>query len=68
MFIMAFANLVGFSFGLDGLSILLARVFTTEGILLGLKILFSFITGAHLMFAIRRDEKLKYGAQYVKNF
>lgn len=68
IFLMMFANLVGFSFGLSGLEILLAGLYSYDGLIMVTKILFTFIMATHLMFAIRREESIKYGAQYVKNF
>jgi len=68
IFLMMFANLVGFSFGLSGLETLLTGLYSLEGLTLIVMILVAFIMAAHLMFAIRRQEMIKYGAQYVKNF
>jgi D-alanyl-lipoteichoic acid acyltransferase DltB (MBOAT superfamily) len=54
--LMMIANLVGFSFGISGLSILMGELLTPEGLLLLSKAFFVLTIGTHWMFAFRLQE------------
>ncbi|CAG9313295.1 unnamed protein product [Blepharisma stoltei] len=54
--LMMAANLVGFSFGIRGLTIVLEEVFTESGIYLLFKVFMVLTLGAHFMMIIRREE------------
>lgn len=57
--LMMIANLVGFSFGINGLGILMGQLLTTEGIIQLSKAICVLTLGAHWMFAYRRVESQK---------
>ena len=54
--LMMAANLVGFSFGIEGLEIMLVELKTYEGILFIVKSWVILTFAAHVMFAIRKEE------------
>lgn len=56
LFLLAVANLVGFSFGIDGLLIATAQIISWEGLFLITKLLLTFIIVVHFMMMIRNED------------
>lgn len=57
--LMIIANLVGFSFGISGLGILMEELITSDGVLLLLKCICILTIASHFMFEYRREEAQK---------
>ena len=57
--LMVIANLVGFSFGLSGLWVLIEELLSVEGLWMMFKIWTVLTVGTHLLFMLRREEERK---------
>lgn len=57
--LLVIANLVGFSFGISGLGILMEELLTPEGLYLLAKVFIILSLAVHFMIAYRREETLK---------